>query len=210
MIKKNWKILIITSVVIILPILAGIVLWDKLPEQIPTHWNVAGEIDGWSSKAFAVFFLPLFMLAMQWVCVFATLSDPKKKNHTDKILHLVFWLVPIMSILLSAICFSVAMGKEVQVEVVAPVFVGLLFVIIGNYLPKCQQNYTIGIKIPWTLNSEENWNRTHRTAGWVWVLGGLAVILAGFFKLFWLMAAVFLVMVLVPFVYSYILHRKGK
>ena len=209
MIKKYLKILIITSVVIILPMLAGIILWDQLPQQIPTHWNAAGEIDGWSSKPFAVFFLPLLMLAIQWLCVFATFSDPKKQNHAGKVLHLIFWLLPVLCIVLSAITYCVAMGKEVRVEVFMPVLVGLIFVVIGNYLPKCQQNYTIGIKIPWTLSNEENWNRTHRTAGWIWVFGGLAIMLAGFFNIVWIIIAVILVMVFVPFIYSYILHRKG-
>ena len=77
MIKKNLKVLIITSIVILLPILAGLILWNQLPEQIPTHWNAAGEIDGWSSKPFAIFGLPAIMLAAQWLCVLGTAADPK-------------------------------------------------------------------------------------------------------------------------------------
>ena len=76
MIKKNLKILIITTVIILLPILAGVVMWDRLPEQMPTHWNADGEIDGWSSKGFAVFGLPLVMLGVQLLAAFATFSDP--------------------------------------------------------------------------------------------------------------------------------------
>ena len=209
MIKKHLKVLIVTSLVILLPILAGVILWNQLPEQIPSHWNASGEVDGWSSKPFAVFGMPLILLAFQWLCVIATGADPKKQNHGDKIVNLVFWIIPVLNLLLSALTYSVAMGKQVRVEVVMPVFIGLLFVVIGNYLPKCQQNYTIGIKIPWTLNSEENWNRTHRLSGWVWLVGGLVIMLCGFFNLLWLMLVCFISMVLVPFVYSYILHRKG-
>ena len=209
MIKKHLKVLIVTSLAILLPILAGVILWNQLPEQIPSHWNASGEVDGWSSKPFAVFGMPLILLAFQWLCVIATGADPKKQNHGDKIVNLVFWIIPVMNLLLSALTYSVAMGKQVRVEVVMPVFIGLLFVVIGNYLPKCQQNYTIGIKIPWTLNSEENWNRTHRLSGWVWLVGGLVIMLCGFFNLLWLMLVCFIIMVLVPFVYSYILHRKG-
>ena len=84
MIKKNLNILIITSIVILLPVLTGVVLWDTLPEQIPTHWNAAGEIDGWSSKPFAIFGLPLLMLAIHWLCVLGTAADPKKANHSNK------------------------------------------------------------------------------------------------------------------------------
>ncbi len=209
MIKKNWKILLLTSIVILLPILAGLILWNQLPEQIPIHWNASGEIDGWSSKPFAVFGLPLFFVGIHWLAVFATFTDPKKQNHSDKILHLILWLIPVLSIVLSVFTYSVAMGRNIRVEVLIPMLIGLLFVAIGNYLPKCQQNYTIGIKIPWTLSSEENWNRTHRLAGWVMVIGGIVFMVAGFFGVFWLVLPAAVTIVLVPIVYSYILHKKG-
>lgn len=209
MIKKNLKILIVTSVIILLPILGGILLWNQLPEQIPSHWNVQGEIDGWLPKAAVVFGMPFFMLLIQWVGVFATLSDPKRTNHSGKILHLVFWLVPAIDLLLSAVVYFTAMGEDVRVETILPILMGVLFVAIGNYFPKCRQNYTIGIKIPWTLHSEENWNKTHRLAGFVWVLGGILMIIGGFFGQFILTLIAILPMTLIPVVYSYILHRKG-
>ena len=209
MIKKNLKLLIITSLVILLPILAGIILWNQLPDQIPTHWNASGEIDGWSSKPFTVLGLPLVMLAAQWLCVLGTAADPKRENHPNKILHLVLWIIPVLSVLLHVVTYAVALGKEVRMEVVMPVVVGLILAIVGNYLPKCKQNYTIGIKIPWTLNSEENWNRTHRFAGRLWTVCGLVIMLTGFFGGFWIFFGVVLLMVLAPFIYSYLLHRKG-
>ena len=209
MIKKNLKVLIITSLVILLPILVGVILWDQLPEQIPSHWNASGEIDGWSSKPFAVFGLPLIMLAAQWLCVLGTAADPKRSNHPYKILHLVLWIIPFLSVLLFAVTYAVALGKEVRMEMVMPVVIGLILAIVGNYLPKCKQNYTIGIKIPWTLNSEENWNKTHRFAGRLWTVCGLVIMLTGFFGDFWIFFGVVLLMVLAPCIYSYLLHRKG-
>ena len=209
MIRKNWKTLLITSVIALLPILAGVILWAQLPEQLPSHWNAAGEIDGWSSKPFAVFGLPLIMVAAQWLCVLGTLADPKKANHPDKVLHLVFWIIPTLSVVLNTLTYATALGKEVRVEVIMPVLVGLILAIIGNYMPKCKQNYTIGIKIPWTLNSEENWNRTHRFAGWLWTFGGIAIMLTGFFGGIWIFLIVVLLMVMAPTFYSYLLFRKG-
>ncbi len=209
MIKKNWKILLITSIAILLPMLAGIRLWNQLPEQIPSHWNAAGEIDGWSSKPFTVFGLPLILLAAQWLCVLGTGTDPKKNNHPQKVLHLVLWIIPVLSAVLHVVTYAVALGKEVRVEMVMPVLIGIVFTVIGNYLPKCKQNYTIGIKIPWTLNSEENWNKTHRFAGRLWVVCGFVIMLTGFFGGFWVFLPVVLLMVIAPLVYSYILHRKG-
>ena len=209
MIKKNWKVLVITTVIMLLPILAGLILWNQLPEQMPTHWNAVGEVDGWSSKAFAVFGLSLIMVAAQWLCMLGTAADPKKNNHSEKILHLVLWIVPTLSVVLHAVTYATALGYAVPIEVVMPVLIGLVFTIIGNYLPKCKQNYTIGIKIPWTLDNEENWNRTHRFAGWLWTFCGIGIICTGFFGGFWVFLPITILMVVVPIFYSYMLHRKG-
>ena len=209
MIKKNLKSLILGSIVILLPVLVGLVLWNRLPEQMPTHWNAAGEIDGWGSKPFAVIGLPAILLAAQWLCVLGTGADPKKDAHSEKVLQLVFWIMPALSIVLGAITYATALGKEVRVEVIMPVIVGLILAIVGNYMPKCKQNYTIGIKIPWTLNSEENWNRTHRFAGWLWTFSGIVLMLSGFVGGFWIFLGVVFLMVLAPVAYSYLLYRKG-
>ena len=209
MIKKNLKVLIITSVVLLLPILAGLILWNQLPEQMPTHWNAAGEIDGWSSKPFAVFVLPLIMVTAQWLCMLGTAADPKKNNHSEKVLHLVLWIIPALSVVLHAVTYATALGHAVPMEVVMPILTGLIFTITGNYMPKCKQNYTIGIKIPWTLDNEENWNRTHRFAGWLWTFCGIAIMCTGFFGGFWVFLPITLLMALAPIIYSYVLHQKG-
>ena len=209
MIKKNLKLLVVTSLVILLPVLAGVILWNQLPEQMPSHWNASGEIDGWSSKPFVVFGLPGILLAAQWICTLGTRADPKKENHPEKILKLLLWIIPVLSVALGLITYAAALGKAVRVEMILPVIIGILFAVIGNYLPKCKQNYTIGIKIPWTLNSEENWNRTHRFAGRLWLVCGFVIMLTGFFGGFWIFFGVVLLMVLAPFTYSYMLHRKG-
>lgn len=209
MIRKNAKVLILSSLVILLPVLAGMILWNRLPEQIPTHWNAAGEVDGWGSKAFSVFGIPLIMLALQWVCVLVTMADPKRENHGKKLLQLVFWIIPILNVALCAATYTAALGKEVPMAMLMPVMVGVVLTVIGNYLPKCKQNYTVGIKIPWTLSSTENWNRTHRFAGRVWVVCGLIMILAGFFGIFWILIGAAVPMVLAPVAYSYVLYRRG-
>ena len=209
MIKKNWKLLTCTTLVILIPILAGILLWDRLPARMPTHWNATGEVDGWSSKPFAVFGLPGILLALHWLCVLGTAADPKKRNHSEKLLHLVHWITPALSVVLGAVTYLTALGQPVRIEVLLPLLTGLLFTIIGNYMPKCKQNYTIGIKIPWTLNSEENWNRTHRFAGRLWFLGGLLIIATSFLGNVWIFLTITLVMAFIPFLYSYALHRKG-
>ena len=209
MIKKNLKILIITSIIILLPMVAGLVLWNRLPDEVPFHWNAAGEVDGWASKAVAVFVPSAAMLALQWLCMLFTSTDPKKQNHPEKVKVLVLWLIPVITVFISALMYVSALGVSVRVETLMPILLGLVFVAVGNYLPKCKQNYTVGIKIPWTLASEENWNRTHRLAGYIWVAGGVLMMLAGFIGLLWIVLPIALAMALVPMVYSFVLNRRG-
>ena len=209
MIKKHLKLMLVTSIVILLPILAGVMLWEQLPPQMPFHWNAAGEVDGWASKPVAVFGMPLLLLALHWIAMVITAADPKKAQQSDKIMQLIIWLIPVLSLLLAAFTYASSLGNDLPIERFLPVFMGLVFVIIGNYLPKCKQSYTIGIKIPWTLHSEENWNKTHRLTGWLWVVCGLAMMVSGFVGGFLLLLPLALVMVVVPIGYSFLLYRKG-
>lgn len=208
--KQYKSLLITTSVIILLPILVGLLLWSQLPEQLPTHWNAAGEIDDYSSKSFGIFFVPCFLLTTHWLCAFASLkADPKGSAHTKKMLSLVLWIIPVLSILIGFITYATALGMHIDVERVMPIAIGLMFVIIGNYMPKFKQNYTIGVKLPWTLNSEENWNRTHRFSGKLWVIGGLVMMIAGFLNWFIVLLVAMIALTVVPVGYSYWLFRKG-
>lgn len=210
MIKKHLKTIIITSVITLTPMIIGLILWNKLPAEIPTHFNINNEPDGWSSKAFAVFGLPLFMLAMHLVCIFATKADPKNNNISDKVLTLILYIVPVVSILMSSMIYPTALGKEIAVGTITMIFMGLVFVIIGNYLPKCKQSYTIGIKLPWTLEDSENWAKTHSLAGKLWVICGLIIMATAFLESPYIFLPVALIMVLVPTAYSFLLFKKKK
>lgn len=208
MIKKNLKTLILTSVIILLPILAGLLLWNKLPDEIATHFNTQGIADGFSSKAFSVFGLPLFLLAVHWLCTVITSTDPKKQNISGKPLKLVFWICPLISVLISGIIYASALEIELNIIMIMSAFFGILFIIIGNYMPKCKPNYSIGIKIPWTLNSEDNWIYTHRLAGKLWVIGGVIILLTSFLNQYWIFLAITVIMVIIPIICSYLYHRK--
>jgi uncharacterized membrane protein len=119
-------------------------------------------------------------------------------------------IVPVTSILVAAIEYPVNLGYQIDITFYMELLLGVLFVIIGNYLPKARQNYTIGIRIPWTLANEENWNRTHRLAGYLWMIGGILMIIACLSRLVpaeWLIG-LFLIMALEPCIYSYWLHAK--
>lgn len=209
--KISKKTFLVTCIVALLPMVVGLLLWNQLPEEIATHFGADGVADGWSSKGTAVFGLPLFLLFVHVLCVGITLQDPKRANMNEKMLALILWICPLVSVFMTVAVYGNAMGYDMNVEKLAMVLVSLLFVIIGNYLPKCKPNYTVGIKLPWTLDSEENWNRTHRLAGFVWVIGGLVMLVNAFVGADWLMLAVMLVLVLVPTGYSFLYYlRHGK
>ena len=207
---KSKKTLIITSLICLLPMLVGALVYSRLPEQVATHFDLQGNPDGWSSRAFAVFGLPGILLAVNLLIPFALQADPKHKNMSGALVNIVVWTVPVVSLLCSGLTLGRALGYDLRIEVVLPVFMGVLFILIGNYLPKTKQSYTMGIKLPWTLASEENWNRTHRLAGFLWVLGGAYFIVMSFIG--WNLIAFLIplaLMVLAPTVYSYLLYRKG-
>lgn len=212
MLKNYRKTLIIGTIIMLLPVLVGLILWNKLPEQVPTHFNTAGEVDGWSSRGFAVFGLPAILMGLHWLCVLGSLlGDPKAENLQGKVFTLVLWICPIISVLMMGLVYCTALGMNMNVQIVLPLLIGLLMVIIGNWLPKCRQTYTLGIKLPWTLASEDNWNRTHRFAGPIWVVSGMVIMVCGLIggAFLWVLPVAFVVMILAPTVYSYLLF-KGK
>ena len=212
MLKRNKLTIILTALITAAPMLLGLALWSRLPETIATHFDMNGVPNGWSSRAFTVFGLPLFLVAVHLLCAFGTMMDPKRKNIQDKMYKLVLWICPVISVLVCTTVYLYALGVNVDMARTAEVMVGILFIIIGNYLPKCRQSYTMGIKLPWTLHDEENWNATHRFGGWLWMAGGVAYLLLALLgvRSTALMLAFLLVMVLVPTVYSYLYYLRHK
>lgn len=208
MLKANKKTLIIASIVTVLPILVGVYFWDSLPEVMATHFGLDNQADGFSSKAVAVFGIPLLCLALLWIGAAVTAHDPRRQNISPKMFTLCLWIAPIISLLVASTMYPVNLGRSVDISYVAGLFVGVVFTVIGNYLPKARQNYTIGIKLPWTLANEGNWNRTHRFAGYLWVLCGLVIValtLCRSLAACWLLS-VFALALLAPAACSFWLH----
>ena len=212
MLKKNKLTLVLSSLAILLPIAYGLIMWDSLPDTIATHWNAAGQADGYSSKAFAVFGLPCILFVFQVLALVITSKDQKNKDQNGKVLWMVLWICPFLSWFMSFLIYSQALGKEVSIGTWMSAFFSLLFLIAGNYLPKVRQNRTLGIKIKWTLQNEENWNLTHRLAGKIWVMCGVLQLLAGFIlpenAVFAVLMILTAIAVIVPTVYSWQLSKK--
>lgn len=207
--NKDKKRLIITTLVCLLPIVYGLAIYDALPDMVPTHWGADGEINGYSSKAFAVFGMPVFLAVINVICNVAIMADPKKVNHSDKMKAIVAWFIAILSLITVPLCLVAAQGIAIDISFIISLIVGIVFLVIGNYLPKCKRNYTIGIKLPWTLDSDENWNRTHRLAGYVWTVGSILFIIAAFLGKYMMILPITILMAVIPTIYSFILYRKG-
>ena len=132
----KWKIIIITSLVTLLPILFGVAVWNQLPDVIATHFGINGNPDRFSSKAFAVFGMPLLMVALQiFGCI---VTDVKAHKHGAKVKfeRFVKWIIPCVSVVVQMSIFAVALGGNVDIRRIAMIIVGVEFIGIGNYLPK--------------------------------------------------------------------------
>lgn len=210
--KINKKELLATALVCLLPVLAGAVLYPHLPETMATHWGIDGAANGWMPRAAAVFGLPVFLLAIHLICVYALGHDPKRGNMSGVLCTLTMWICPALSLLCGTVTLGAGLGHEMHVDTLVPAFVGVLFLIIGNYLPKTRQNDTMGLRLPWTLASEENWNHTHRIAGFLWVLAGLVTLVVTLLGA-WSSGFFFALLVLtagIPTLYSYCYYRRHE
>ena len=210
--KMNKKLLILTSIVILLPMIWGLIIWKQLPNQIPIHFNVAGQANNFQSKPLAVFGLPLFLLLVHLFVIFMTARDPKNRTMNEKMGKVIYWLTPIVSLSVFYLIYSKALGSTTNPSIVVSALLGLILVIMGNYMPKLKVNHTVGIRLPWTLQSEDNWHKTHRLAGKLWVVGGLILLLeSGLqFAIPYVMGIVILTIVLIPILYSYQLSRENR
>lgn len=190
-----------------MPIILSAVVYDKLPEQIAIHFDSMGNPDNYFPKLIAAFGLPVLLAAFNIIVSVRMDSDPKIENSSSALRTLSKWVIPIISVIIMPITLFKAMGADIPIGMVVMPFTGVLIVICGNYMPKCKQNYTIGIKLPWTLNDEENWYKTHRVSGFLWVVGGVILIILGFINVPYISLAVIVLLALFPAIYSFVLYK---
>lgn len=193
-------------------LLLSFAVYSSLPEQIPAHWNTQGAIDRYAPKL-TVFLFPALIFLMTVLFQVMRRTDPDSENY-DKfqkeyhrytfVIGLVFFVVQIMTI-------AAAFRIDFNVNLILCLVMGALFIFLGNLMPKTKHNYFIGIRTPWALADEENWFRTHRFTGKIWVACGLITALAALAPLAVqvpLFLAALAVICIAPFVYSYMEFRK--
>ncbi len=204
---NNNSTLLITTVICLIPVIFGLVVFNQLPPQIPIHFDNTGNPDNYLPKALAVFGLPIMMAAINLFLHFRTNNEPNANNPSSALKQATKWAAPVISVITIPLLLFSSMGAKLPMITIGTVLTGIAIVICGNYLPKNRQNYTFGVKLPWTLNSERNWNKTNRFAGFVWVIGGLIIIANAFLSTWYITLVVIVLLVILPRLYSYILYK---
>jgi uncharacterized membrane protein len=184
-IKPTLKTEIVSLVILIITIIGAWYFYQNLPEVVPSHWGINGEVNGYSSRAVASFAIPAMLIGMYLLFLILPYFDPKKTQY-EKFSKVYTIFKTLILGLLAVIYFAAnlsGLGYNIPVGTLTPVLIGVLFIIIGNYLSKIKLNWFVGIKTPWTLSSEEVWNKTHRMGGKLFMLVGLIFILEPFLPL---------------------------
>ena len=210
-IKKEIPLLI----VVLIPFVYLAYIWSSLPDTVPLHWNYKGEIDDWGNK-FSLIFITFLLSGLTYI-LFTVIPfiDPKKRIQTmgNKYHNLKFLMVLFMSALAVFIIYS---AKEQSITNPSFIYlaIGLLFMLLGNYMKIIKANYFIGIRTPWTLEYESIWKSTHKLASKIWFVGGLAIVISSlttnkdFNGIFFI--SVITLLAIIPVVYSYMEYRKLK
>lgn len=214
-IKPTIKSEIFSLAVLAISIAASFYFYVHFPAQVITHWDFAGQPNGWSGRAFAAFFFPALLIGIYLLFFVLPQLDPKKERYAE--FARVYTIFRNFIVFFMAIIYFIAslanFGLKFDVGIWVSAAVGLLFIIMGNYMGKLKPNWFVGIRTPWTLSSETVWNKTHRFGGKVFMLGGLIMIITSIAPMSWrlpLFIADIIVLMLGTVVYSYFEYLKEK
>ena len=201
---RKW----IPAILILAAVIVTIAVYPRLPEQIPTHWSISGEVNGWSNRLFGAWMMPLIM-AVIWLFMRAIPHiDPRKANYEKfsgmydalVILILTFMLLMHVVILLSAT------GTVIRMDRVVMPAVGVFIAIMGVLLPRAHPNWFVGFRTPWTLTSDLSWERTHKVGGMLFIALGVLIVASTFIapeRAIWVLVIAALGVVAFLFIYSY-------
>jgi uncharacterized membrane protein len=171
---RKW----IPLVLIVIAVFVSIFAYPHLPDRVPTHWNASGEVNGWSSRLWGAWMLPLTM-ALVWLILRAVPHiDPRKANYA-KFQGMYDWLVILVIAFMLAIHVVIilaATGSPIAMHTVMMPSVGIFIAALGLLLPRVHPNWFVGIRTPWTLTSDLSWERTHRIAGPLFIALGVLIV----------------------------------
>lgn len=203
---------ILPILLIIIAIIIGFQMYSSLPDKVPTHWNAQGEVDAMGNKDFAVFFFPALAIGIYVLMLFIPLIDPFRKKYEAFVMPY-FWIrTIIIAFLLAIYLFSLfaAAGIKLNIIYVIVPALSIMFIVLGLLMPKIKRNYFVGIRTPWTIHSEEVWNKTHKFGGKAFVIAGIVSLLALVVKEYVLSIFITVIIIasLLPVVYSYFVFKN--
>lgn len=209
---KLNKDLLISSILCLIPIVIAIIFYKNLPENIPMHFNIHGEVDSFAPKIFIII-NPTILFILNLIVIFVKYNDPKIKNVPKKLLKILLFIIPFMSLVMVSFTIFISLGYNLRIQVIMPILISVIFILIGNYLPKCKRNYTVGIKLPWTLHNDNVWIKTHRLGGFLFVITGVLILFTSIFlnKIsFFIMISMLLIILISTTIYSFVIYKKQK
>jgi uncharacterized membrane protein len=202
----------ISLILIAAAVLAGVLLWNRLPDPMPSHWNAAGEIDGYMPKFWGVFLMPVITVVLLGLFLVIPHIDPLKANIAKFIGIFNMFIVAFVAYMLFVygLTLAAALGYQFNMTYALLPIVGLLFIGVGYMMGRAKRNFFIGIRTPWTLSSETVWDETHKLGAKLFMLAGAVTIVSAFLgeNGIWLLLAALFLAAFVPIVYSYILWRR--
>lgn len=204
---------IIIVLLVLLAVIITLVYYPQLPAIVPSHWNALGEVDGYVSKTAHVYLFLGLCAGIPTLLLLLPRLDPKYKNIAEFI-NSFHWFAVVMTAFMVGLYIyttAYALGYIFPIQLYIIPAMAILFFSIGAMLGQTKSNYTIGIRLPWTLNSEKNWNKTHQIASQVFKYGAAILLFSTLFGSYAFAAflSILVGMLLIPTIYSYILHRKG-
>lgn len=213
--KLSFKSETIPILFVVSSFVLGIYFYRHFPASVVSHWNFRGEPDGYSGKTGAALGIPFLLLGIYLLFLALPALDPKKDRYRDFAGPYAVFRAAIIAAMFIAYLSSglYNLGYNVPVKFVIPIAVGLLMMVLGNFMGKLKNNWFVGIRTPWTLSSENVWNKTHRMGGYAFIFFGLLIIAAPFLPPALGLAAFIvgaLTAVTGTFLYSYFIYRKEK
>ena len=173
-IRQEWY----NLVLLLLPFVVMPFIWSHLPDQIPTHWNFQGEVDDYSNKTVGLLIVPLINIGVYLILLYLPKIDPKNRITIDqKPIPILRTLIVLLLLGIHSWIIAVAIGIELNSANWIYLGLAVFFIVMGNYLRTIQPNYFIGIRVPWALENEGNWRKTHQIGAYTWVIGGLLLII---------------------------------
>ena len=211
--KFTFKTEIIPILIILISIGLGFYFYSVFPDTVPVHWGVNGEVDRWGSKFEGAWLMPLIAVGMYLLFRFLPMIDPRKEKYSQftKVYHLFKSMIFLFLFAIYLISSLNTLGYNIRVEVWVPIAVGVLFIIMGNYMGKLKTNWFMGIRTPWTLSSDEVWNKTHRLGGKLFIILGVLLIVTPilpYSNIFLTVVIPVIAVSVITVVYSFILYKK--